>query len=119
MKAALEVESDAELCEPRTKRPVAQPEVGTAEDRLCARIGVGVVGVQEIEDVEDELQMHARRQHRSLGGSEIPRGPGRLMIREQRQQLPVDDRPVRLKAAVGDSVAVEIGGTVQDRKSTR
>ena len=93
MRRASEIESNPELGEPRAQRPVVHTEVRAAQDRLCPRIGVCIVGVQEIEDVEHELHARPPRQGHGLRGTEVPHEPGRLMRGKSRQQLSVDGRP--------------------------
>src|SRR6266850_7675881 len=114
-----EFQSDAELRQTRPERLVVHAEIRTAEDGLRAWVRIFIGVLQQVENLENELRTSRPSESQSFRGSEIPREKTRLMKREPRQQLPVDHRPIRLEAAVGHAVAVEIIGTVDREGEAR
>ena len=86
---------------------------------MCPRVSIFIGVLQQVENLENELRASYPSETQPFRGSEIPREKPRLMKREPRQQLPVDHRPIRVEAAVGHAVAVEILGAVHRKGETR
>src|SRR3954471_3546182 len=113
-----DVDAHAGLGEARAERPVVHAEVRAAEDRLRPWIGVRVAGVQEIEHVKEQLQAGSVRHPHSLRRTYVPGRPRGLMIGEPRQQLTADCRSIRMQAVVHNTIAIDIGGTVDRERKT-
>ena len=107
-----------ELRETRAERLVVYAEIRTAEDRLRPWVRIFIVVRQQIENLDNELRASKPSETEPLRGAEIPCEKTRLMKREPWQQPPIDHRPIRLEAAVGHGVAVEIPGTVHRKGET-